>query len=121
MKWYKNVFLNLLDMALMYSYVMYKQIGGAALGRRNSLTDFKLALVKTIIEKTDSLSYEAHGRRVEQAGPQRLRGDDFPEYIFHHDANVKMYGRCVVCSARSCKVPLCAVPSFRRYHKDQTF
>ena len=99
MKWYKTVFLNLLDMALVNSYVVYKQIGGAALGGRNSLTDFKLALVKTIIEKADLPSYQSHGRRAEQTGPQRLRGEHFPEYIFHDGANVKIYRRCVVCSA----------------------
>ena len=75
MKWYKNAFLNLLDMALVNFYVVYKQIGGAALGERNSLTDFKLALVKTIIEQADLPSYQAHGRRVEQAGHQILRGE----------------------------------------------
>lgn len=128
-KYYKKIFLHLLDLALWNSFVIYTKQGGQL-----SSLEYRLKLVEKIMETyhTDNMRQRA-GRPSNTPNPLRLTERHFPEYIPPTEKKMNPTRQCAMCSrvrdARGkkirresryycpdCNVPLCVTPCFRVYH-----
>lgn len=123
-KYYKKIFLHLIDVICFNSYVLYKKNNGK-LCRLN----FLLECVEEIVEQ-----YANHQEHVSQIGrpskctkPTRLIGKHFPNFIPATTSKPNPLRRCAFCSKNGkrkesrfwctkCEVALCVVPCFEKYH-----
>ena len=123
-KWYKKVFLYLLDVTLVNSFLLYKQLGGS-----ETFNSFRLMLAKEILEmRTPNLpDYRNRVRQARLPSSGRLSGKHFPAQIPITGSRAVMYKRCYVCLRNrvrkttkimcdKCEIPLCAIPCFKIYH-----
>ena len=126
-KYYKKIFLRLLDIATLNCHVIYKANGG-----RKCFLDFKLQLIAEIISKHGGDIY--HLRKPSRdlslgPCPARLTGRHFIVETGSHDAGSdrKVQRQCAYCamlkkkkrsiySCDVCQVTLCVVPCFKLYH-----
>ncbi|XP_015186433.1 PREDICTED: piggyBac transposable element-derived protein 4-like isoform X2 [Polistes dominula] len=121
-KYYKRIFLHLLDIICLNAFILYKKNNGS-LSRINFLMEF--------VEETIT-SYQIQGEKSTQTIRQptyhvtRLVGNHVPNYI-PGTSKSNPTRRCSLCSKRkirketrylctTCKVPLCVVPCFGEYH-----
>lgn len=120
-KYYKKVFLHLLDIICLNSFSLYKKNNGL-LTRLNFLMEF-------VEDTTASYSTEEKSadttRLTHRVTP--LVGNHFPDYIPGTSKTANPTRRCSVCYKRKirkesrywcsiCKIPLCVVPCFGEYH-----
>ena len=126
-KYYKKIFLRLLDIASLNCHVIYKANGG-----RKCFLDFKLQLIEEIISKYAGDIYHLRKPSSDLSlgpCPVHLSGRHFIVEIASHDENVdkKVQRQCAYCALlkkkkRSiyncdvCQLTLCVVPCFKLYH-----
>lgn len=126
-KYYKKIFLRLLDIAALNCHVIYKTNGG-----RKCFLDFKLQLIEEIISKYGSDIYCLKKPSSDLSlgpCPARLSGRHFLVETGPHDENSdkKVQRQCVYCallkkkkrsiySCDVCQLTLCVVPCFKLYH-----
>jgi hypothetical protein len=123
----KKIFFHILNLSLWNSYVLYLK-----LGERKSHLDFRMNVVKEIMEKykTDFPSPK-YGRPISEPSPLRLSVRHFPEYLpateKKNKSNQAMCSRVPDCNGKKlqresryfcpdCDVALCVSPCFRVYH-----
>lgn len=123
-KYYKKIFLHLIDIICLNSYILYKKNNGK-LNRLN----FLLECIERIVEEYAIQQTETSrvGRRNKSAKPTRLIGKHFPNFIPSTSSKANPMRRCAVCSKNgirkesrywcsTCEVPLCVVSCFEKYH-----
>ncbi|CAF1325070.1 unnamed protein product [Adineta steineri] len=135
-KYYKKIFMILLDLAILNSYHLYK-IQTQDTGN-NVMTQlhFRIALVRSLLEHNLQNSFPEQlarrGRPSSELTPARLLSRHFPSLISPTENKQHAARRCHVCShtvnknnrARHesryectiCNVTLCVDPCFRIYH-----
>ena len=94
---HKKLFFYILDICIINSYTMHKEVGG-----NKSLGEFKLELVKNIITSSTLPNYSSRGRPHSGPTPLRLQGRHFPKKIQPpSNSNNEYYKkRCMVCYQR---------------------
>ncbi|XP_065302057.1 piggyBac transposable element-derived protein 4-like [Dermacentor albipictus] len=133
MKWYKKYFFHLLDITILNSNLL--QI--TASGKKRSMADFRLELVRQLIEKYhEGNSKPKGGRPSKGEDPTRLTARHFLSLIPPTTAKQNPTRVCRVCAntqhrpkqrkesrylCSSCQVPLCVVPCFEEYHTKKVF
>lgn len=94
------------------------------------LLDFQKALVKVLLEKynTQKSRHTSNNRPHDAHNPTRLTGRHFPSVFGRKPATNKVIQqRCIVCAKKKvrretsytcaeCKVSLCVIGCFERYH-----
>lgn len=126
-KFYKKIFLHLLDMAILNAFLMYKKNGGN-LTRADYIMDVSERLVtkyKPLIPIPSTSGSGGRGYTILEK-PSRLIGRHFPEYC-PQAGNRKAMRRCALCSKNGkrksssfwcpdCDVGLCVAPCFKLWH-----
>lgn len=129
-KYYKKIFFHLLDLAMWNAFVLYQKSGGVM----DSL-DFRLEVIKLIIEKYKVTSTSRSGRPSVVPTPLRLSARHFPAFIPPTEKKENPTRQCYICSKKkdangkkirketrymcsNCDVPLCVIPCFRIYHTE---
>ncbi|KAK9680994.1 DDE Tnp 1-like zinc-ribbon [Popillia japonica] len=131
-KYYKKIFFHLLDLAVFNSFVLYQKNGG-----RMSNLDYRTELVEQMIRKYHSSTIPKKRGRPNQIGALRLTERHFPDFVPSTEKKSVRYRRCAVCSQKrvrgkkirketrywcsECKVALCVVSCFKRYHTKLDF
>jgi len=125
LKWWKKLFLYLLEVTTVNACTIYRHLHP---DKSVCATKFRLAVVSGLLEGYDCTSVR-FARRPANPPPSRLVGRHFPscnlqltpagrptkpDCIVCSDRDVKRHQTPTLC--RECKVPLCAVPCFERYH-----
>ena len=121
MKWYKKLFIHLLDLAVYNSYILYKESRNVEM----ELSTFQLHLIKELCERGPQEKH--YHDRPGQERPGRLTERHFPSLITNgrrrkchicsntrkkpRNNNQKTYYECVECN-----VGLCVSPCFKEYH-----
>ena len=142
MKWWKKLFFHMINIAIVNSYILYKECceSSSPMVQRN----FRRKLVSQMIESAGQCHVVQLGRPTPRV-LERLVGRHFPDKL---EVNGKCMSRqCVVCGpaerqsqtpARSgekrkrsghmtsfcckqCKVALCVTPCFELYHTKQEY
>lgn len=120
-KYYKKLFLQMMNFAMFNSYILYKKSGG----RKSRLT-FNIELAEKIISKYgEPMTHQI--RRSKTDNPSRLTERHFPAIIPPTTNKEKPTKRCVLCSQRGvrkesrywcldCRTGLCPAPCFGNYH-----
>ncbi|CAF1401911.1 unnamed protein product [Adineta ricciae] len=131
-KWYKKLFLHILDMALLNGYIIYKQ----KTGKRLTFLDYRLEVTREIVQKFGSLKKKGRGRPSLTSEPLRLTGRHFPSRIEPNGNNHIRRRKCIVCSRTNlapkkrtdtlyecvdCDVGLCIDDCFKKYHTLERF
>lgn len=125
-KYYKKIFLHLLDVICLNSYLMYKKNGG-----KLSRVNFLLEYIEDTVASYPIESQKLSQSRSTTSNVSRLIEKHFPDYIPDSSTTKNPSRRCVVCYKKkirkesrywcpTCKVPLCVVPCFREYHTTAT-
>ncbi|XP_035217648.1 piggyBac transposable element-derived protein 4-like [Stegodyphus dumicola] len=133
-KYYKKIFLHLLDITLWNSYVLYTKSGG-----KRSHLQYRTKIIENIIEKYHSVEFSAKkGRPSADHPPSRLSERHFVDYIPPTEKKSNPRRQCIICCSKrdsrgkkvrretrfycpDCDVGLCAVPCFRMYHTRSNF
>ncbi|KAG5867349.1 hypothetical protein JTB14_038395 [Gonioctena quinquepunctata] len=114
-KWYKKVFLHLLDLSVLNAHVIYK----VKTGDHMPLLKFQMKLVKELVDKYQMVRPRASSSKtVGEAVPMRLVARHFPSHVEKNQNNKVVAKRCVVCRRHKirketsfrcaqCNVPLC--------------
>ena len=126
-KWYKKLFFYLVDIAIVNSFLLFKQLHPER--SRTTLPHFKVQLARQLLESADIPDYTKRGRPRSLPTPDRLRGKDshFPELIPVQGKRRNQYKRCTVClkhgvrketkyQCEVCHEPLCPAPCFKNFH-----
>jgi hypothetical protein len=123
LKWYKKLFFHFLDISLYNASVLYK----LNTGEKIALSDFRLNVVRTLIEEFGAQKLDSRGRPSIET-PVRITARHFPSKVESSNDGRR---RCFVCShttrgpkqetktsyeCRECNVGLCVVPCFEAYH-----
>lgn len=130
MKWYKKLFFHFLDLTIVNSHALYKDVT-----KKNvSIADFQLAVCRQIIEKFGTRDAPATlPRHRIGEHPLRLLGRHFIRKIPKPTGGLRQpVRRCNVCSRRNkrtdstyqceiCNVGLCVAPCFELYHTKKRF
>ncbi|KAK8769938.1 hypothetical protein V5799_013595 [Amblyomma americanum] len=133
MKWYKKYFFHLLDITILNSNLLQS----TASGKKRSMADFRLELVRQLIEKYhEGNSKPKGGRPSKGEDPTRLTARHFLSLIPPTTAKQNPTRVCRVCTntqhrpkqrkesrylCSTCQVPLCVVPCFEEYHTKKVF
>ncbi|ROT74363.1 putative piggyBac transposable element-derived protein 4-like [Penaeus vannamei] len=116
-KWYKKIFFNLLDMAVVNSLAVHRFLGG-----KMAQQEFKLELVRSLLKEEDR-----RGRRNRIARARFAPADPADPHM-PEDTPLRRWRRCSQCwnrnkkrketrvMCRTCGVSLCASPCFKEYH-----
>jgi len=116
-KWYKKIFFNLLDMAVVNSLAVHRFLGG-----KMAQQEFKLELVRSLLKEEDRRGRRNRIARARFA-PAAPAAPHMPE-----DTPLRRWRRCSQCwnrnkkrketrvMCRTCGVSLCASPCFKEYH-----
>ncbi|XP_038052932.1 piggyBac transposable element-derived protein 4-like isoform X1 [Patiria miniata] len=121
-KWYKKLFLYLVDLCLVNAFLVYK-----VLGHDTTFTDFRLNLITEVLQEATLPEYTMRSRPHTLPSPNRLTGRHFPMAIPPTAKTLGPCKRCVVCKAKghrretryacdTCDTPLCIDPCFKIYH-----
>ena len=131
-KWYNKLFLHLLDISMLNSYLLYKR----ATNNKLPLREFSLSVIRQLLQKYGEVKSFHPGRQnLRDSAPDRLEAANY--IARHHLANIPPKGNravgqrnCHVCTNTSkntkqrktvsmwcpeCKVPLCTL-CFVSYH-----
>ncbi|KAJ8938228.1 hypothetical protein NQ314_011557 [Rhamnusium bicolor] len=123
-KWYKKVFLHLLDIAIFNSHALYQ----TSIGNKISLQAFQMKVIDQILEKYHSQIYSHQtGRKCSQGdNPLRLTARHFPSQVPPTEKKKEAQKRCTCAKmghrkdtrymCAECNVPLCLINCFERYH-----
>ncbi|XP_012273615.1 piggyBac transposable element-derived protein 4 [Orussus abietinus] len=125
-KYYKKIFLHLLDVICLNSYLIYKMNGG-----KLSRIHFLLEYIEDTIASYPIESRNLPKSRSTAPNVSRLIEKHFPDYIPGSSRTTNPSRRCAVCYKKkirkesrywcpTCQVPLCVVPCFREYHTTET-
>jgi hypothetical protein len=130
-KWYKKLFFHLVDMCAYNSYIIYKSFHPAT-----SYLKYRLDLINCMLERYGRSNRECLGPRGTD-NPLRLTAKHYLE--FNPATKNRNHGQrlCQVCSLTNqknkrvkrmtvyrcsqCKIPLCPVGCFERYHSVKNF
>ena len=125
LKWWKKLFLYMLEVTTVNACTIFRQLHPE---KTVSATKFRLAVVRGLLEGYDCSSV-CFARRPLNPPPTRLVGRHFLGYNLQTTpAGRPTKPDCIVCSNRDlkrhqtqtlykeCKVPMCPVPCFERYH-----
>nr|XP_022901407.1 piggyBac transposable element-derived protein 4-like [Onthophagus taurus] len=132
-KFYKKIFMHLLDLTVFNSFILYKKNGGAI-----DNLQFRLQLVEQIIQKYHSSECTKKAGRPKKPGPLRLKERHFPDFSPPTKSYNIPYKRCVLCSTKKdkmgkklrketkyccneCDVALCPAPCFKVYHTEKNY
>jgi len=125
LKWYKKLFFHMMDMAIFNSYIAYRMKHNA---KDLQLAQFKLLLVREILQRYGPSERNRVGRPSNAPTPLRLVARHFPDNVPQDPKSRERSRRnCIVCSAKQirqrsyfmcldCNVPLCVPNCFRIYH-----
>jgi len=124
-KWWKKLFVYLLEVCMINAGIIYRQLHPAL---KFSPTKFRMSVVRGLLADYERKVSKV-GRKMSQPPPGRLVERHFLTNITTTTSGGKPYRPdCVVCSDRKvrrhqtqttckqCKLPMCAVPCFERYH-----
>ena len=122
-KWYKKLFIHLLDMAVYNAFVIYKMQNNTSY----QLSDFRLEIIRQILTKYGPQRSSTIGRPSTRDSPLRLTARHFPSLIPQTLQSKQPQRKCVVCASHNirrdtryfcadCDAPLCIVDCFRDYH-----
>lgn len=141
-KWWKKVFFQLVNMAMVNAYIMYKFHCSKENNRIMSHADFRTNCIKQLIEETAN-ELTLPKNRGQRIGSVMLRLMDrhYPMKIQPFGSKKNISRACVVCShadrrkrkhdsvqprkrfgressyqCKTCEVALCVVPCFELYH-----
>lgn len=133
MKWYKKYFFHLLDITFLNSNILQM----TASAKKRSMADFRLELVRQLVEKHHEENSKPKGGRLSKGeDPMRLTARHFPSQIPPTAAKQKPTQVCHVCAhtqmrpklrresryvSSRCQVPLCVVPYFEEFHTKKVF
>ncbi|KAG5873805.1 hypothetical protein JTB14_024121 [Gonioctena quinquepunctata] len=108
-KWYKKVFLHLLDLSVLNAHVIYK----VKTGDHMPLLKFQMKLVKELVDKYQMVRPRTSSSKiVGEAVPMRLVARHFPSHVEKNQNNKVVAKRCVVCRRHKIrKEPHSDVPS----------
>lgn len=130
-KWHRKLFFHLLDIAVLNSYVLYKE----KTGRNTQFHDFRLQLIRQIVAMY-SKPKASRGRPNGVDNPVRLVGRHFPTPIPSTSTKQDPRKQCVVCAntakrakkraesryeCADCNVGLCISDCVRDYHTLRCF
>ncbi len=120
---------------LLFSFILYK----LKTGKTMHLSDFRLEVIRSIIESVGSQKNEKKGRPPLE-NPMRLTARHYPsliqDYSTEHTSERKRRRKCHVCyntttapkketkttyECVECNVGLCVVPCFKLYHTLKNF
>lgn len=128
-KWYKKVFLHIIDMTLLNAHAVYKMKTGSNI----PIANFQLSLVKEIFEKYHVEKPRHTTRKTnDEDSPLRLTGRHFISHLEKNERSQQTRKRCVVCSKKKirkettygcqpCDVPLCQISCFENYHTKKVY
>lgn len=132
-KYYKKIFMHILDLVISNSFILYKKNEGTL-----DNLEFRSLLVEKMIEKYHSSTNIKKIGRPKHSGPLRLRERHFPDFIPSTEKKAVVYRQCTVCCSKKdkkgkkirketrymcsdCNVGLCVVPCFKIYHTELKF
>jgi hypothetical protein len=134
-KWYKTFFFHLLDVTLFSALILYK----LKTGKTMHLSDFRLEVIRSIIESIGSQNNEKNGRPLLE-NPMRHTAQHFPsliqDYSTEHTSVRRRRRKCHVSYSTTtapkkqtkttyecvqCNVGLCLIPCFQLYHTLKNF
>lgn len=126
----KVFFFHLVDLCVLNAHTLHRSVTG----RKISLADFHLCLVRELVEKfATERRRDRKGRRSDDENPLRFTGRHFPHVIPSEQSKKRgLWRRCAVCSkqnvrretkyeCKTCNVPLCVDPCFETYHTKKNF
>ena len=133
-KWYVKLFFHLVDVVVLNSYNLYL----TATGEKPPLKEFRLNLVRQILEKYGNPDRVPNGgRRSDNSTmPLRLTARHFPDVLPSTEKKKYAMKPCFVCNhtkrkvkkrkdtryqCKECDVPLCLIPCFKEYHTMSNF
>lgn len=137
LKWYKKLFFHILDVTVYNSYILYK----LKTGQKLRLVDFRLNLIRQLLEEYMNTRTPPRGGRPSTASPVtpdplRLTGRHFPEPVPSTATKKTPQRQCFVCKHTGkrpqkrrdtrwfcslCNVGLCVFPCFQDYHTVKNF
>ena len=135
-KWYKKMFMHLLDVTILNSYNLWL----VKSGKRQSLRVFHKNLILQLLEKYGTVQDAAPRRHTMEGKPDRLQAHAYISRHFLDNIPPSVSGRpgerkCYVCAhttrrpqkrkdvrtwCKECEVPLCML-CFREYHTNKFF
>lgn len=130
-KWYRKIFLHLLDIAMLNSHILYQQLH---VGHQLNLREFEKEVIRQLLEKYGTVRPQQYREPVSQQ-PDRFEAHG---WLRRHYLTLLPkvpsgrpgYRRCFVCKhttrrnprketrywCNQCRVPLCPTECFRDYH-----
>ena len=122
-KWYKKLFFYVLDMCVLDSYLVHRELGGA----KFTLLAYRSKLISELIDSSSLPAYCRRGRPSSLDNSTCLLGRHFPEELPPTQCQEKPRRRCTVCTAKGsrkdtryqcdkCQHALCIHPCFCEYH-----
>lgn len=135
-KYYKKIFMVLLDLAMLNSYHLYKIKTEETNKHVMTQLQFRVAVIRSLLEQNLSDTLGEHsvkrGRPSNEPSPARLVSRHFPSFIPPNENKERPTRRCYVCThtkieinrtrtesryeCTACNVALCVDPCFRVYH-----
>ncbi|KAK6301238.1 hypothetical protein J4Q44_G00293360 [Coregonus suidteri] len=128
LKWYKKLFFQLIDIALLNGHIVHRQVTGQVI----SYQQYRVNLIRQILEDHHTPRRPCTGGRPASDNPLRLTGRHFPSDVPRTTQQGKSTRRhCKVCQTSTrrqkrrkmtkymcepCNTALCAVPCFGEYH-----
>ena len=125
-KWYKKLFLHMMDITLYNSLVIFKVLNP---GKKMSYLDYRLAVARALIQE-NYIERPIHtgGKKSSKPAVLRLKEKHFPTRIPSTEKKKYAARRCFVCKSKGIRkevrimcakcgdVPLCFQPCFEIYH-----
>ncbi|RVE41260.1 hypothetical protein evm_014089 [Chilo suppressalis] len=120
-KWYKKLFLHIIDMHVLNSFFSFRQIKNMP---NLHFSQFQLSLIRQIIENFHSFNTLPSSISSSHNNPLRILPKNYND---HMPTLMGKYQRCRQCAIKKerketrytckiCKVYLCAAPCFKKYH-----
>lgn len=131
MKWYKKLFLHLVDIAIFNAHVLYNKQNV-----NMSLEKFRLGVIEEILKTHHVERPRSSGGRPSTDNPLRLTERHFISYTPPTKARPHASRVCHVCAhtalgpkvrketsymCEECNKPLCAAPCFKNYHTKMVY
>lgn len=131
-RWYKKLFLHLFDISILNAHALYL----CKTGKKPTLPEFHLELVRQMLEKYLEPRTKKKGGRPSGDNPMRLTQRHFPALIPATEKKAGPCRPCVVCKyterrerkrresrymCAECDVALCAAPCFAEFHQLKSY
>ncbi|XP_035214639.1 piggyBac transposable element-derived protein 4-like [Stegodyphus dumicola] len=125
-KWYKILFLHLLDLSILNARALHKVLTG----KNFTIAKFELTLIREMLDK-----YKEQNKSVEEKTsllPRLVERHFLSLYVSERSKKKNPVTRCIVCSKHNnrretrywcfkCRVGLCVVPCFEMYHTREDY